>query len=229
MPACPPLPRHPPRALPDAGRVPAHRRCAEDLREEAFDAAVGHRGDPPLDADRLPLGRGPHPAMGRHRPRGAGHPAPRFENRPAHGAANRAGAEGAGPHRAGGRRSLGLPGGEAEVPSRLPFRALEAGQGGGRARRRAASRLPAQLRQQGAGAGRGPAGEARARSPDGGRPAGRYRAMVRKVAERRVAAARALSVRSIPCIHAPRAAPERTRTERRGSTATSSPGCPSRA
>ena len=68
VPACPPLPRDAPRALPDARRVPAHRRNAEGVRDRGLDAALRHRGDPPADADRLPLGRDPHPAMGRHRP-----------------------------------------------------------------------------------------------------------------------------------------------------------------
>ena len=49
-------------------------------------------------------------------------------------------------------------------------------------------------------------------------------ARVRKVAETRVAGSRALVPRSMPCIHRWRASPASTRTERRGSTATSSPG-----
>ena len=62
------------------------------------------------------------------------------------------------------------------------------------------------------------------RGPAHGRPA--PDASVRKVAETRVAASRALSARSMPCIQSRRAAPARIRTERRGSTATSSPGRP---
>ena len=55
-------------------------------------------------------------------------------------------------------------------------------------------------------------------------PSGRYAASVRKVAETRVAVSRALIPRSMPCMKRWRAAPESTSTERRGSTATSSPG-----
>ena len=49
-------------------------------------------------------------------------------------------------------------------------------------------------------------------------------ARVRKVAETRVAVSRALVPRSMPCIQRWRASPASTSTERRGSSATSSPG-----
>ena len=52
----------------------------------------------------------------------------------------------------------------------------------------------------------------------------RYEARVLNVADTRVAVSCALIARSMPCIHRWRAGPESTSTERRGSTATSSPG-----
>ena len=71
------------------------------LEAGGLDDAVGDRGDPPADADRVPVGRDPHPEMGRRRPNGTGVAVARYEDGSPHGAADRAGAEGAGRHRTG--------------------------------------------------------------------------------------------------------------------------------
>ena len=155
VPACPLLPRAIPRALSDAGGVPAAGGGAEEVRGPGLDAAVGRGRYPPIDADRLPVGRNPHPEMGRRRPHGTGVAPARCENRPAHGASYRSRAEGARRHRASRGRSLGPSRRQAEVPSFLPFLALAADQAGDRAPRRSGPRLATQLRL----AGPGPRGE----------------------------------------------------------------------
>ena len=85
VPACPLLPRGIPRAFPDARGGPAARGGAEEIRGRGLDAAVCDRGGAPPDADRLPVGRNSHPALGRCRPRGAGVAIVGCQDRPAHG------------------------------------------------------------------------------------------------------------------------------------------------
>ena len=54
-PACPAIPREVPRAIPDAGGIPVPGSDAEAARGQGLDDAVGDRGDPTPDADRVPL------------------------------------------------------------------------------------------------------------------------------------------------------------------------------